>query len=97
MARRSRCSHSTDFAVHVKPLDEIQFDNGEICIPIMVELRRQGAEVPIKKMPGVACYDLKSLDYRIIPSKRKAFFDIGLACKMEKAGQSKYTTDQVFH
>ena len=35
-------------------------------------------------MPGVACYDLKSLDYCIIPPKRKAFFNIGLAFKMEK-------------
>ena len=35
-------------------------------------------------MPGAACYDLKSLDYRIIRPKRKAFFDIGLAFKMEK-------------
>ena len=84
MARRSRRSDSTDFAVCVEPLDEIQFDNEEICIPIMVELRRRGVEVPTKKMPGAACYDLKSLDYRIIPPKRKAFFDIGLAFKMEK-------------
>ena len=35
-------------------------------------------------MPGVACYDLKSLDNHIILPKRKAFFDIGLAFKMEK-------------
>ena len=84
MARRSRRSDSTDFAVRVEPLDEIQFDNEEICIPIMVVLRRRGAEVPTKKMPGVACYNLKFLDYRFIPPKRKAFFDIGLAFKMEK-------------
>ena len=84
MARRSRRSDSTDFAVRVEPLDEIQFDNEEICVPIMVELRRRGAEVPTKKTPGAACYDLKSLDYHIIPPKRKAFFDIGLAFKMEK-------------
>ena len=32
----------------------------------------------------MACYDLKSLDNCIIPPKRKAFFDIGLAFKMEK-------------
>ena len=50
----------------------------------MIELRRRGAEVPTKKTPGVACYDLKSLYYRIIHPKRKVFFDIGLAFKMEK-------------
>ena len=49
----------------------------------MVELRRRGAEVPTKKIPGAACYDLKSLDNHIIPPKGKAFFDIGLAFKME--------------
>ena len=37
-----------------------------------------------KKMSGAAYYDLKSLDNRIKPPKRKAFFDIGLAFKMEK-------------
>ena len=84
MARRNCHSDSTDFAVCVEPLDEIQFDNEEICVPIMVQLRRRGAEVPTKKTSGVACYDLKSLDNCIIPLKRKAFFDIGLAFKMEK-------------
>ena len=49
MARRSHRSDSTDFAVCVKPLDEIQLDNEEICVPIMVELRRQGPRYQPKK------------------------------------------------
>ena len=80
----SRSNSNTDFTFHVEPLDEIQFNNEEISVPIMVELRRRGAEVPTRKMLGAACYDLKSLDNRTIPPKGKAFFDIGLAFKMEK-------------
>ena len=72
MARRRSRSGNTDFTVLVKPLEEIQFDNKEICVPVMVELRRQGAEVPTKRMPGAACYDLKSLNYHTIPPHRSS-------------------------
>ena len=59
-----------DAEIHVEPLDEIQFDNEEICLPVTIKLRRHRAEVPTKKTLGAACHDLKYLDHRTIPPEK---------------------------
>ena len=85
MGKPERNATEDHFQCRVKPLDDIQFDNDEeIKVPIEVELRRKGVEIPKKSHPGSACYDLKSLHtYRIHPKKQHVF-DLGLALKMKK-------------
>ena len=87
--RRRRHRHQetneSQIQIHVEPVDEIQFDHEEeIKVPVKIELRRVGAEIPRKSHSGSSCYDIKSLDEITLRPGDRHIFDLGFGIKMSK-------------
>ena len=83
MKRHER--RQSDIQLRVEPLNEIQFDHDEeIRVPVKIELRREGAQIPRKSHIGSSCYDLKSLDQIQLRPGHRHIFDLGFGLKMSK-------------
>ena len=82
--KRSSAEEKDSVQIRVEPLDELLFDYNEIKVPVVVELRRKEAELPTRSRQTSACYDLKSLDMKMIPVGERVFFDLGLTFKIQQ-------------
>ena len=65
-------------------MDELLFDYDEIKVPVVVELQRKEVELLTRGCKTSACYDLKSLDTKMIQAGEHVFFDLGLAFKIQR-------------
>ena len=82
--KRSSAEEEDSVQIWVEHLDELLFDYDEIKVPVVVELQREEAELPTRSHQTSACYDLKSLDMKMIPAGEHVFFNFGLAFKIQQ-------------